>query len=100
MSSPHSRYADRTVKELRERAKAKGLHGYSKLKKEQLIAQLGGVMSPRSAGHVSPKHIKSKRGRKPGSGPTVKELREEAKRAGHKGYSKMKKAELMALLGR
>ena len=70
-----------TVDELRKMAKNRGLTGYSKLKKANLMNLLGRKASP-------PK-VKS---------PTVDELRRIAKNRGLTGYSKLKKANLKNLL--
>jgi len=72
-----------TVENLRRIAKGRGLTGYSKMKKANLMSLLGNIAS-------SPPKVKS---------PTVSRLRERAKRLGFTGYSKMKKANLKKMLG-
>ena len=71
-----------TVENLRRIAKGRGLTGYSKMKKANLMSLLGNIAS------TLPK-VKS---------PTVNRLRERAKRLGFTGYSKMKKANLKQML--
>lgn len=70
-----------TVENLRKMAKNRGLKGYSKMKKANLLNLLGAKASPKA-----PKS------------PTVDELRRIAKNRGLTGYSKMKKANLKNLL--
>ena len=70
-----------TVDELRKMAKNRGLTGYSKLKKANLVNLLGRKASPQK--------VKS---------PTVDELRKIAKNRGLTGYSKLKKQNLKNLL--
>lgn len=70
-----------TVENLRKMAKNRGLKGYSKMKKANLMNLLGAKASPKA-----PKS------------PTVDELRRIAKNRGLTGYSKMKKANLKNLL--
>lgn len=71
-----------TVENLRRIAKGRGLTGYSKMKKANLMSLLGNIAS-------TPPKVKS---------PTVNRLRERAKRLGFTGYSKMKKANLKQML--
>jgi len=79
-----------TVAQLRELAKRKGCKGYSKMKKAELLEFVKNCESKKvkdsqkpSAPKESPRQL------------TVVQLRELAKRKGCKGYSKMKKAELL-----
>ena len=65
-----------TVKQLKAECKRKGIKGYSKLKKSELIL------------HCSVSDARKKK-------ITVKELRQQCKKLKIKGYSKWKKAELM-----
>lgn len=65
-----------TIKELKAECKKKGIKGYSKLKKSELILHC-------SVSDARKKNI------------TVKELRQQCKKLKIKGYSKWKKAELM-----
>ena len=65
-----------SVKSLREMAKSRGITGYSKMGKSELISLLG----------VSELHTKS-----------VGELKGMAKSRGLTGYSKMRKNELISL---
>ena len=78
------------VVDLRERAKAAGIVGYSKLKKAELLNALANPAMHRE---------RKTPGRK-NAGPTVAQLRKDAKAAGLKGYSNKNKAELLAMLGR
>lgn len=70
-----------TVCELRAEARRRGLRGYSKLRKAELIAFLAGDLVPA----------------KPAS-PTVVSLRAECKSRGLRGYSRLRKSALLKLL--
>lgn len=74
-----------TVLELRTECRNRGLRGYSKLRKADLVALLAGDVVVGDG--VSPPT------------PTVVELRAEAKLRGLRGYSRLRKGELLQLLG-
>lgn len=71
----------KTVKELRAIAKERGLRGYSRLRKSDLVALLAGDA-------VLPKRE-----------PTVADLRTQCKERGMRGYSRLTKPALVKLLG-
>ena len=73
-----------TVKQLKAECKKKGIKGYSKLKKTELILHCSVTDEISSA----PKKAKKTK-------ITVKQLRQQCKKLKIKGYSKWKKAELM-----
>ena len=78
-----------TVQSLRAEAKAKGVVGYSKMKKAELLEAVA---------HPELHRVRKTPARKEGAGPTVKDLKAIAKQAGLKGYSGRKKSELEAIL--
>ena len=80
-----------TVNELKSEARAKGVVGYSKMRKAELEAAVA---------HPELHQVRKTPARVAATGPTVKALREQAKLAGIKGYYKKNKAELLADLGR
>jgi NAD(P)H-flavin reductase len=75
----------RTVKELKDECKAKGLRGYSTLKKAELVALLNGKLSVTTAA-------------KCGVGKTVKALKDDCKARGIKKYSTWNKAKLSQVI--
>lgn len=89
------------VVDLREMAKSRGLKGYSKLKKEELIAELNKTRSPRAGSPraVSPRRVGSPSGKiSTYKDMSVVQLKAAAKEKGLKGYSKMKRNDLIQLL--
>ena len=82
-----------TVVELKAMAKQKGLSGYSKLKKQELIQLLGlNKVVDKVQNKTKNTHNVSKKNM------TVLELKALAKKEGFSGYSKLKKQELIDLL--
>lgn len=79
-----------TLSQLRAEAKAKGIVGYSKLRKAELLQWLA-----HPEGHMT-----RKTPARAHMGPTVKQLQQEAKARGLKGFYGRNKAELEAMLGR
>lgn len=80
-----------TVPELRAELKARGISGYSNKNKGELLAML------RSGSNINVGKPAAKASAQR-NGPTVKELKERAKAAGHTGYSSLRKQDLLDLL--
>ena len=86
----------RTVADLKAEAKARGLKGYSNLKRPELEALLSGS-EPAQPQKPTPAPASAA---KPLEGMTVTQLKAEAKKSGLKGYSKLKKGELIEALSK
>ena len=87
-------YSSKTVKELRNIAKEKGMVGYSRLRKADLVAF---VSCEKNMISTRLKEINSVY-KMDYSSKTVKELRNIAKEKGMVGYSRLRKAELVAFV--
>ena len=87
-----SNLSEMRVVSLKKLAKSKGIKGYSKLKKVELIKILGKSKSP--------KVVSLKKLAKSLSEMRVVSLKKLAKSKGIKGYSKLKKTELIKALGK
>ncbi len=93
------KYKDKTVAELKEECKKKGIAGYSGKTKDKLIKMCSKATSGSGKKESSKKGSSSKNGSssKKKKDKTVAELKEECKKKGITGYSGKKKDELIKL---
>lgn len=97
--------SSKNVKQLKELAKERGIVGFYKLKRDELLAALAPVRRPRSpVRHVSPvrvspvRHAVVEEQLLDLTNKNVKELKELAKERGIKGFHKLRRDELLAAL--
>ena len=97
-------YEERSIEELRERARELGIEGRSAMSKDDLVAALRNHRQPRPAKNDVPKSRPPKQERKPDrrtyEDRSVEELRERAQELEIEGRSAMSKDELVAALRR
>jgi Rho termination factor, N-terminal domain len=97
-------YEDRSVEELRERARELEIEGRSAMSKDDLVAALRNHRQPRPARNDAPKSRPPKQERKPDrrsyEDRSVEELRERAQELEIEGRSAMSKDDLVAALRR
>jgi hypothetical protein len=97
-------FAERSVEELRDRARELEIEGRASMSKDELIAALRNHRQPRSAKNDAPKSRPPKQERKPDrrsyEDRSIEELRERAQELDVEGRSAMSKDDLVAALRR
>ena len=97
-------YEERSIEELRERARELGIEGRSTMSKDDLVAALRNHRQPRPAKNDAPTSRPPKQERKPDrrsyEDRSVEELRERAQELEIEGRSAMSKNDLVAALRR